>query len=64
MKSQKVIFRTSPAETAHRVSSMEKAYLEHSIAVHSISMAGYVTAVPAFVRSNLPALEASNVSDF
>ena len=28
------------AETAHRASSTEAAYSEHSIAIHSISMAG------------------------
>ena len=27
----------------------EAAYSEHSIAIHYLSMAGYVTAVPAFV---------------
>ena len=31
-------------ETAHRASSTEAAYSQHSIAIHSISMAGYVTA--------------------
>ena len=40
------------AETAYRASSerapvvTEAAYSEHSIAIHSISMAGYVNAVP------------------
>ena len=33
------------AETTHRASSTEAAYSEHSIAIHSISMAGYVNAV-------------------
>ena len=42
------------AETAHRASSMEAAYSEHSIAIHSISMAGYVNAVRA------PLLSVSN----
>ena len=31
------------AETAHRASSMEAAYSEHSIDIHYISMAAYVT---------------------
>ena len=52
------------AETAHRESSTETEYPEHSIAIHSILKAGYVTAVPAFVCSDLPALEASNFCDF
>ena len=46
--------------TANRASSIEAAYSEHSIAIHSISMAGYVTAVPAFVCGELPAQEVSN----
>ena len=37
------------AETAHRAISMEAAYSEHSIAIHSISMAGYVN--PRTVRA-------------
>ena len=46
------------AETAHRASSAsstEPAYSEDSIAIHSISIAVYVGAVPAFVCSELPA---------
>ena len=31
---------------------MEAAYSEHSIAIHSSLMAGYVNAAPAFVCSN------------
>ena len=31
---------------------MEAAYSEHSIAIHSISMAGYVYAVPLLSASN------------
>ena len=42
------------AETAHRASSAEAAYSEHSI-----SMAGYITAIPAFVCFELPAREAT-----
>ena len=36
------------AETTLRASSTETAYSEHSIAIHLISMAGCVTALPAF----------------
>ena len=39
-------------------------YSEHSIALHSISMAGYATTVPAFVCFRLPAREASSFCDF
>ena len=46
------------AETAHRASSTDAAYSEHSIAIHSISMAGCVNAVPAIVCFELPAREA------
>ena len=52
------------AETAHRTSSTEAAYSEHSIAIHSISMAGYVNAVRAIVCFELPAREASSFCDF
>ena len=52
------------AETAHRASSTEVAYSEHSIAIHSISMAGYVNAVRAIVCFELPAREASSFCDF
>ena len=52
------------AETAHRASSTEAVYSEHSIAIHSISMAGYVNAVPAFVCFELPTREASSFGDF
>ena len=52
------------AETAHRASSTEAAYSEHSIAIHSISMEGYVNAVRAIVCFELPTREASNFCDF
>ena len=52
------------AETAHRASSTEAVYSEHSIAIHSISMADYVNAVPAFVCFELPPREASSFCDF
>ena len=41
-----------------RASSTEAAYSENAIAIHYIAMACYVTAVPAFVCSKLPAQEA------
>ena len=67
VKLQKVIF-SKIAETAqselHRGSSTEAAYLEHSIAIHSISMAGYVTPVLAFVCGKLPCREMSGFCDF
>ena len=44
-------------------SSTEAAYSGHSNAIHSISMAGYVNAVPAFVCFELPAREASSFCD-
>ena len=45
-------------------SSTEVAYSEHSIAIHSISMAGCVNAVWAIVCFELPAREASSFCDF
>ena len=51
-------------ETAHRASSTEVAYSEHSIAIYSISVAGYVNAAQAIVCFELPAREASNFCDF
>ena len=45
-------------------SSMDTAYSKHSIAIHSISMAGCVNAVRAIVCFELPAREASSVCDF
>ena len=59
MKWQKIFFLSKITETAHRASSTEAAYAEHSIDIHSISMAGYVTTLPGFVSGELPALEAS-----
>ena len=58
MKSQKVIKnKQTNTETAHQASSTEAAYSEHSIAIHSISMAGYITAVLLFVWGELQARE-------
>ena len=45
-------------------SSTEAAYSEHSIAIHSISMAGYVNTIRAIVCFELPAREASSFCDF
>ena len=43
---------------------MEAVYSQHSKAIHSLSMAGYVTAVLAFVREELiSAWEASSFYD-
>ena len=51
-------------ETARWEPPQKGAYSEHSIAIHSISKAGYVTAVLAIVRAELRAREASNFCDF
>ena len=58
VKSRKVIFRKSQKLLTERAST-EAAYSEHSI-----SMAGYVNAVLAFVCFELPAREASRFCDF
>ena len=52
---------SSPSELW--ASSTEAAYSEHSIAIHSISMAGYVNAIQAIVCFELPAREARNFCD-
>ena len=62
MKSQMVTFQKSQkllAENLHERLS----YSEHSIAIHAISKAGYVTAVLAIVRTELRAREASSFCD-
>ena len=56
MKLQKVIFFKSQTLLAKRAPWRP--------AIHSISMAGYVTAVPAFVSGELPAWEVSSFYDF
>ena len=60
----KVIFFI--AKTAYRASSTETTYSKHSIAIHynTVTVASYVTVELTFVRSNLPALVASNFCDF
>ena len=66
-KSRKVIFQKSQKLLTERaLSELRGGSLnsEHSIAIHSISMAGYVNAVPAFVCFELPAREASSFCDF
>ena len=63
MKSQKVTFLKSQkllAENLHK----RPPYSEHSIAIHSISNAGYVSAVLAIVRTELRAREANSFCDF
>ena len=66
MKSLKVTFQKSSkiSETARGEPPRKAAYSEHSIAFHSISKAGYVTAVLAIVRTELRAREASSFCDF
>ena len=65
MKSQNVTF-SKITETAHsHWEPLRKAvYSEHSIAIHSISKAGFVTAALAIVRTELRAWEASSFCDF
>ena len=43
-------------EFAHQASSTERAYSEHSIAIHSTSMMGYVTAIMAVGPQRTPSL--------
>ena len=50
-------------EIGGRASSTEAAYSEHSLAIHSIPMAGYVTVVQAFVWGELPVRDASTFCD-
>ena len=63
MKSQNVTFQKSQKMLAENLHE-KVAYSEHSIAIHSISKAGYVTAVLAIVRSELRAREARSFCDF
>ena len=63
VKLQKVIFQKI-TESAHWEPPRKAAYSEHSIAIHSISMAGYVMAVLATVCGELLAWEASSFCDF
>ena len=51
-------------ENACRKPPGKAVYSEHSIAIHSILKAGYVTAVLAIVRTELRAREASSFCDF
>ena len=53
-KGEKAVKSQKISETAHQASSTEEAYSEHSITFYSISMAGYVIPVPAFVCGKLP----------
>ena len=54
-KSQKLLTETLPRKDA---------YSEHSMAIHSISMSGYVTAVLAFVHAELRGRETSSFCNF
>ena len=47
----------------HR-NSTDVVFLEHSLSIHSISMAGYVTTVLAFICGELSAREATTFCDF
>ena len=53
------ITESAPCEPTQKAT-----YSEHPIAVHSISMAGYVATVLAFVHDELLAREASSFCDF
>ena len=63
VKSRKVVFRKSQILLAERA-PRTWAYSKHSIAIHSISMAGCVNAVRAIVCFELPAREASSFCYF
>ena len=58
VKLQRLFFKN------HRNCSLRTSYSEHSIAIHSISKAGYVTAVLAIVRVEIHAREVSNFCFF
>ena len=61
--SQNVIFKNH-RNCSLRTSTKGRLYSEHSIAIHLISMAGYVTAVLAFVRAELCDRETISFWDF
>ena len=58
MKSQKVTFKKSQKMLPENLHDRKAAYSKHSIAIHSISKAGYVTTILAIVRTELRAQEA------
>ena len=62
MKSQKVTFQKSQ-KLFDWEPPQKTTYSEHSIAIHSISKAGYVTATLAIVHTELCAGEASSLCD-
>ena len=66
VKSRKAIFQKSQKLLTERVLSElhGRGLFKHSIAIHSISMAGCVNAVRAFVCFERPAREASSFCDF
>ena len=63
MKSQKVTFQKH-RNCLLRTSTKGQPIQNIQIAIHSISKAGYVTAVLAIVRTELCAQEASSLCDF
>ena len=65
MTLQKVIFQKSQklfTENLPEMPPIQKS--EHSIAIHSISLMGYVTAVLAFVHAELCAWQGGSFCDF
>ena len=62
-KSQKVIFQKSQKLLTKRA-PWRQPIQNISITIYSIAVAGYVTSVPAFVRGELPAREASTFCDY
>ena len=61
---RKVFRKSQKLLTERTVSELWGAFRTFNIAIHSISMAGYVNALPAFVCYELPAREASSFCDF
>ena len=64
MKSQKVTFRKSQKLLAENLHERRPIHNIYSIAIHSISKAGYVTTVLTIVRTELRTREASSFCDF
>ena len=63
MRSRKVTFKKSQKLLAENLCE-RPSIQEQSIAIHSISKAGYVTTVLAIVHTELHAREASSFCDF
>ena len=64
VKLQKVIFENHRNCFNINQAPQRQAYSENSIAIHLISMAGYVTTIPAFIHGELLACEVSSFCDF